>query len=209
MTDVRRVVLLAARRPGLELLRRMIASGGSYRVQAVWTHRLLPRSESSDRAVRPDFAAFESVCAQVRVPLHTADTRVESDTLAAGLACYDFDYLVSLSWRYAVRPDALGLAKVAAVNLHRGKLPAYAGAEPVRRMLEAGEKNAVITAHRMVETIDAGEVLAELEFPAKLRLGESMSEAAERVKEEITPHYFEALEMALKHINAQNRRGNA
>jgi methionyl-tRNA formyltransferase len=200
---VRTVAALLGRKTGLEMLRRMFGRPDVYSVRAVWTHPRLPLTESPERAMRPEFPEFERLCCEHRVPLHTVETRAEADALAAGLSRYRFDYLTSLSWRFAVRPDALGLARVACVNLHRGKLPEYPGAEPVRRMLEAGERYAVISAHEMAETVDSGPVLVAPKFPMRILPGETSAAAAERVKRELTPHYFDVLEQALAVVEAR------
>ncbi len=203
---MRTVAALLGRKTGLEMLRRILERPADYCVRAVWTHPRLPLTESAERAIRPEFAEFERLCREYRVPLHTVETRADADALATGLSRYKFDYLTSLSWRFTVRPDALRLAAVANVNLHRGKLPEYPGAEPVRRMLEDGEKYAVISAHEMAEVVDSGPVLVAARFPAAILPGESSAIAAERVKGELTPHYFEVLEQALAQI--ESRKGN-
>lgn len=200
---MRTVAALLGRRTGLEMLRRMLERPADYCVRAVWTHPRLPLTESPERAIRPEFAEFEQLCREHRIPLHTVETRAEADALASGLSRYQFDYLASLSWRFTVRQDALRLAKIACVNLHRGKLPEYPGAEPVRRMLEAGEKYAVISAHEMAEVVDSGPVLVAARFPAAILPGETSATAAERVKRELTPRYFEVLEQALALIEAR------
>ncbi|MCB0360696.1 MAG: hypothetical protein KDD44_13705, partial [Bdellovibrionales bacterium] len=103
------------------------------------THSRLPSSEDPLRSVRPEFLIYERLCSDHSIPLHSIDSRRDASVLAPLEPPLIFDFLVSVSWRFLVPERVYSRARIAAFNVHRGKLPQYAGAEPVLRALEAGE----------------------------------------------------------------------
>ncbi|MCP4594361.1 MAG: hypothetical protein GY842_26830 [bacterium] len=197
-----RLVLLAAREAGLATLRALAEDRRHREVCAVYTHRRRPLSEDPQRSERPEFAEYVELARGLSIPLHVVDTRAEARTLAGLEAYQPFDVLLSVSWRFAVPATMLGWPRVAPINLHRGRLPDYAGTEPVRRALEAGDRSVVVTAHRMIEEIDAGPVLTERTHPVGVRCGPTLADDVERIKSELLPLYpevaFEALELAVE-----------
>jgi methionyl-tRNA formyltransferase len=193
------VVGLLARPCGLVLFQ-WLTEQPRLAVRAVFTHSRLPSSEDPNRGLRPEFPEYWHLARRHDVPLFAVDRRDEADfsLILDGLPPYDV--LVSLSWRYWVPPAVLGRARLADINLHRGRLPEYGGAEPVRRMLEAGLDRAVITAHIMTAEIDRGEILAEVEHPMAVLEGETPDQAAERVKRDLEPLYPAAALRALNRL---------
>ncbi len=198
------VVVLAAREPGLRLLAWLAGQTGC-RVLAAFTHARLPRGEDPARGPRPDFPRFVELARRGGFPLHAVDRGDQAGELEPLLALPAVDFLLSLSWRYLVPPAALAKPRLAAINLHRGLLPAYGGAEPVRRMLADGRDQAVITAHLMSGEIDRGEVLCAHRQPMAMRPGETPATAACRVKAELVPHYPQVAADAINLVLA--RRG--
>ena len=51
----------------------------------------------------------------------------------------EFDFLISVSWRYLISPQVFEKAKIGSFNIHRGDLPKYAGVEPIKRALNNNE----------------------------------------------------------------------
>ncbi len=154
---------------------------------AVYTHGLRPKAEGGGE--RPELADYRKACTQAHVSLHVLDLP-ESRNLENHLPAEPFDILFSLSWRCLLSRAVLDRPRIAAINLHRGALPTYAGAEPVRRAIEAGEGRIAITAHRMVETVDAGEILdaAWLDI-GPLPAGLTAADYAENIKGRLIPLY--------------------
>jgi methionyl-tRNA formyltransferase len=187
--DKLRVVALVAGEPGLATLDGLPWDSGTIKLVAVYTHRWLPKSVDPDRRQRPEFGRYVEFSERQRIPLHVVDTPPQAERLE-GLALYrPIHVLLSVSWRYAVPPDVLRWARVAPINLHRGKLPDYAGAEPVRRALEAGEAAVTLTAHVMTDEIDAGPVLCERQHAVGTLRGPALTDDVERVKRELHPLY--------------------
>jgi methionyl-tRNA formyltransferase len=146
-----KVVALLARSHGLAALR---ALAGSHDVVRVFT----PGYEPGTNKVRPDVPQFIRF-ASALCPVYVANgLNPESEIREA---CHGADVLVSVNWRQKVPADVLALTRYGGVNLHRGKLPEYAGARPVERAIAADETLVWLTAHRMTDVIDGGPVLVE------------------------------------------------
>lgn len=175
------VVAYLARPAGLEVFEQLLADD-RFSVTKLFTHRRDPSGHE-----RPEYAEFYCLChrdpkANADIPIIDINSRREADKyLTYNDRC---DYLLSCSWKYLISPAQLKAARIAAINLHRGKLPKYAGAEPVRRALEDGEKSVTITAHRMTDVIDYGEVLAETDVTIE------HWEKVEWIKHRIIPLYW-------------------
>lgn len=191
-------VAFIAREPGLDLLETVLLNHPELKLQAVFTHGQLPKAEGG--GIRAELKAFKGLADRAGVPLHVLDlpeARDPSGLLPGG----SLDLLIALSWRCLIPPATLARFRLGGLNLHRGKLPDYAGAEPVRRAIEDGQRDIQLTAHRMTETIDEGEVLAT----EQLKIGPcpgglSTAEYAEDVKTRLAPLYAPLARHALDQI---------
>ena len=189
-----RTVALVGRDGGLSLLRNGLLDNGLVDLAGVFTHGKLPEAEGG--GPRPELSAYKSICAEHDIPLITIDSQ-EAKQVENHLPD-NLDLLVVLSWRFILRPAALQKPKVASINLHRGALPDYAGAEPVRRAIEVGETRAAITAHKMVEEVDMGPEIARvwLEIPL-LPPDVSSAAYAETVKKRLLELYAPLARLAI------------
>ena len=201
-----RVFAFLARAHGLAGFDALLGARDRFALVGVATHQRRPRSEDPRRGERDDFADYAER-ADLSVPLHCVDSRAQAQALNAWLEREPIDLFAAISWRRLIRPAQLAIPRLGGVNLHRGALPRYAGAEPVRRALEDGERVVEICAHILVEDVDAGPVLCRVRHP----VGDTDSDAplhvrTERIKRELTPHFgpllLEALDalIARKHV---------
>jgi len=192
------VICFVAREPGYRCLE-ALARSGRFRPRAVFSHRRKPASEDPERTEREDFRRFEDLCRERAVPMHVKDTFREAADLCELDQYEPFDFIVSCSWRFRIPLDALRKARLGTVNLHRGKLPDYRGAEPVKRALIDGRDRIVLSAHVMEEEYDTGRLLAEASIRAERRPGETIDRATDRLKAGLLPFYaqtmFEALDV--------------
>ena len=182
------VVGYLARDHGLSGLQALLQSD-RYTVVGLFTHRLLPRSEDPQRGERPEFSQYQQLCQQHDVPLWSIDNREEVGQIGAALADLKIDLNVSISWRFLIPPEHLALASMGGVNLHRGRLPQYAGAEPVKRMLLDEVADACISAHVLDVEIDAGEVLQEVTHTLTCGQDLPIADQVEQVKRDLTPYF--------------------
>lgn len=71
------------------------------------------------------------------------------------------DLGVIVAYGGLVREPLLSLPRLGWINLHFSALPQWRGAAPVQRALMAGEQRLGLTVFRLVEALDAGDVLAQ------------------------------------------------
>ncbi|MFT4553188.1 MAG: methionyl-tRNA formyltransferase [Chlamydiales bacterium] len=183
-----RVLAFLARHHGFNGLEHLFKDP-RFEVVAVVTHRRNPKSEDADRKERKDFCEFEMITTEHNTPLHFVDTNKEALSLGEKISTWDFDLIASISWRRLIPEEQLNQAKIAGVNLHRGKLPQYAGAEPIKQALLKKEKEIFIDAHILDKEIDNGKVLAQYCHPTSYRKVDSLEENISRLKRELTPHF--------------------
>ena len=200
-----RTVALLGRETGLSVLESALLNNDAVDLAGVITLGNLPKSEGGGR--RPELAAYERLCDNNHIPL-----TVLNFPEALNVEQYlpeNLDLMVVLSWRFIIRPAALERLAVGGINLHRGALPSYAGAEPVRRAIEAGEARTAITAHWLAEEIDMGPELARvwLDLPMAGTSSGSSAEQAERVKKSLFSLYAPLARLAIEAVKAGQPAG--
>lgn len=201
-----RTVALVARPPGLAILRDVLLNDRRLEVVAVFTHGSLPKAEGG--GTRDDLTAFRELCSQAGVPLIVADSK-EAAAIGDRMPAGELDLLLSLSWRNIVRPDVLQRFRLGTLNIHRGALPDFAGAAPVQRAIESAAPAVAITAHEMVETVDAGREIARVWLPIDpLGRGQSAGGYAEVVKDRLLPLYAPLCRLAIDAV-IEGRAGKA
>ena len=102
----------------------------NYQLLKVYTHKLKPKSEDSNKSERDDYRLFVEKCKESNIPLETVDSK--SDPIHDVPNC---DFIIEISWRYLIPEEIIKKASVLAFGIHRGKLPDYAGAEPIKQAL--------------------------------------------------------------------------
>lgn len=90
------------------------------------------------------------------------------------------DLGVIVAYGGLVREPLLSLPTHGWINLHFSELPRWRGAAPVQRALQAGEQRLGVTVFRLVEALDAGDVLSRdaLEFAPGTSAGAALTELA-------------------------------
>lgn len=189
-----KIVAFLARRPGLVVLQSLLQNP-DVEIAAVFTHGSLPKAEG--RTDRPEAEVFRELAERTHAAFHVVDGATAKDVHDL-LPTEPLDVLLSLSWRYLIPRRVIDRFSLGGVNLHRGALPAYAGAIPVQRAIEAGEKFVAITAHVMTEEVDAGREIARVWLPIAPYLDTDRPEnIAEVVKTRLEPLYAPLAQMAL------------
>lgn len=190
------VLAFLAREHGLSGLTALLESN-RYEPVCVITHRLLPLSEEPQRLQRPDFGEYQRLTAKHGIPLYSVDSKDDQELVEEALSEIPFDLIASISWRRLIPMSLIRRAPFGGVNLHRGRLPDYPGAEPIKQALLRGDKTVTISGHVLAEEIDAGEVLCEAVHPVSLSERLSQATNIERIKRQITPYFGPLLIQAL------------
>lgn len=79
----------------------------------------------------------------------------------AALRAFAPDVLVSIACPRVLGEPVLAVPRVAALNVHGGRLPAYRGMHSAFWQLYQGETTGVTTVHIMAPAVDAGPIVAE------------------------------------------------
>jgi methionyl-tRNA formyltransferase len=94
--------------------------------------------------------------------LHVADFHEENCRTALRERAPDLGVLAGT---YILRPEVFEIPRLGCINLHSGKAPEYRGAAPAFWELYNGEHEVGITVHRVVASLDAGDIIAQETFP--------------------------------------------
>jgi folate-dependent phosphoribosylglycinamide formyltransferase PurN len=137
------------------------------------------------------YGAFKVAGALLQIPLSVGRrarerklrclrvTNVNDPKVLAAAEAFAPDVLVSIICPQRIRPPLLDLPTRGSINVHPSLLPAFAGRAPHFWAMCKGEAEIGITAHRMTEEFDAGEILAQRRF--RLRPGQSAFAALRRL----------------------------
>ena len=194
------VIAFLAREHGLNGLQALLNST-RYRLLALATHRLLPKSEDIHRSERVEFAEYRALTERYEIPLFTIDYTSEQQKFEEYLKQISFDLIASISWRRLIPSTILCQAKLGGVNLHRGKLPHYPGAEPIKQALLNGDSSIYISAHVLTDIIDGGRVLYDYQHIVSEELKElSLDMKIARLKQELTPYFGPLLIQAMDEL---------
>ena len=74
-----------------------------------------------------------------------------------------------------------------AFGIHRGKLPEYTGAEPIKQALLQNENEIILSAHYLDSLIDTGKTITRISHPVNYDSSFSIDKNIQRLRDEITP----------------------
>ena len=134
------------------------------------------------------------------IPLYTINKLNEKSILDNFALQCNYDFLISISWRFLISPQVFSKSKIGSINLHRGDLPKYAGVEPIKRALKNYEKFIHISCHNISKNFDEGKVIFESTHPTNYDISMSLDENVERLKREITPYFPQLTIKSLKFL---------
>ncbi len=100
---------------------------------------------------------------------------------------------VVVSYGVILKPELLQLWPKGLINAHASLLPLYRGAAPIQRAIRDGQTETGITIMRIVEQLDAGDIL--LKKPTPIGPLENSGVLRERLAELSGPALLEALEL--------------
>ena len=175
------IVGFLSRHHGFDALSALIKSQ-NYKIIKVYTHKLNPKSQDPQRSIRMDYELFVKKCADNSIPLTAIDSM--NDEI---IDFPDCDYIIEISWRYIIPNNIIKKARIAAFGIHRGKLPDFPGAEPIKQALLNGEKKIVLSAHYLEKYIDVGGVISTIDFPVNYNDDRHLDINIQTIRDEITP----------------------
>ena len=174
------IVGFLSRPHGFNVLSTLVESK-EYKIIHIFTHKLNPKSQDPNRSIRNDYPMFEDLCKEKEIPLTAVDSKEDI------LIVPNCDFIIEISWRYLIPQDIVKKSKIGAFGIHRGKLPQYAGAEPIKQALENHEKEIILSAHQLADEIDMGGTITSISHPVNYNEDKSLDENIQRLRDEITP----------------------
>ncbi|MBL8731346.1 MAG: methionyl-tRNA formyltransferase [Planctomycetes bacterium] len=75
------------------------------------------------------------------------------------------DIGVVISYGVILKPELIALPKLGMINAHASLLPLYRGAAPIQRAIRDGQAETGVTIMRIIEQLDAGDVLLQERTP--------------------------------------------
>lgn len=153
-------------------LRALVASG--HEIVGVLTREDAPLGRKRVLTPSPVAVAAE----ELGIPTFRANTL--SDEATAWVRALTPDLGVIVAYGGLVREPLLSLPVLGWINLHFSELPRWRGAAPVQRALQAGEQRLGVSVFRLVEALDAGDILTRdsREFPPGTSAGQALTELA-------------------------------
>ena len=171
----------------------------NYKILKVFTHKLKPKSEDPNRKERDDYHLFVEKCNENKIPLEAIDSKLQPITEVP-----DCDFIVEISWRYLILEDIVKKTSILAFGVHRGKLPEYAGVEPIKHALNNNEKEIILSAHHLEEKIDVGGTISTISHPVNYNKSNTLEENIQRLREEITPLFTDIVKNTIKkHVDKE------
>jgi methionyl-tRNA formyltransferase len=91
--------------------------------------------------------------------------RLRDPAAMAAIAQWQPDLGVVVAYGKLIPPGLLTVPRFGMINVHASLLPKYRGASPVHRAVIDGERETGVTIMRVVEALDAGDMLAKASRP--------------------------------------------
>ena len=185
-----RCIGLVARQHGFASISNLVEKFQNFKITAIFTHKFNPKSYDPEQRIRSDFNKFQKFAEEYDIPFFTVDSKDENEKLNSFVKKNEFDFLISISWRYLIPKPVFQKARIGTFNIHRGDLPKYAGVEPIKRAIENNEDKTYVCSHIVDENFDEGKVICKASHPINYNSNKSKEENIERLKYEITPFFL-------------------
>jgi len=175
------IVGFLSRPHGYSVLKELIKNK-NIDIKKIFTHSLNPASQDPTRSIRTDFPLFKKICAENKIKLEKIDSKEDKN-----VEIPECDYIIEVSWRYFIPKEISLKAKKKSFGIHRGKLPDYAGSEPIKQALLKNENYIILSVHDLLADIDMGKVINEIKYPTNYDSTKTLDENIQRLRNEITP----------------------
>jgi len=190
------IVGFLSRSHGLNVLTNL-GKMNEFKFLKIYTHKYNPKSQDLNQGVRDDYKLFVNECKKLSIPL------IEIDSKSTQIVdCPECDYIIEISWRYIIPYKVVKKSKIGTFGIHRGKLPDYAGAEPIKQALKNNEKKIILSAHKLEPKIDSGDVITTLVYELENELSNSnIEKKIQEIRDSITPLFSEIVLDTIKILN--------
>ena len=127
-----------------------------HEVRAVYTQP--DRPEGRGRQLKPSAVKSLAIANSLEVlqPITLKDESVQ-----ASLKGFNADLLIVVAYGLILPKVVLEVPRLGCINVHASLLPAWRGAAPVQRAIEAGDQESGVTLMQMDEGLDTGNILLQ------------------------------------------------
>lgn len=133
---------------------------------------------------RPAEHSLKAACGQFGIPF-VRIANINSREFREHLISTGVDLIISVSCPQILRKKILSTPEFGCINVHYGLLPDYRGMYPSFWVLANGEEKTGVSVHYMVEKVDAGDILVQIEEP--IRNDDTFYSLVGRLKSTIGP----------------------
>ena len=117
---------------------------------------IIHKNYESENLAKDFYKPINKLCSLYKIKL------IESDNLSdIKDRIKNFDVGICVGYMNILRKDFFEIPNYGIFNLHCGKLPKYRGRAPISRTIKNGDKDLVITLHKMDEGVDSGDIAVE------------------------------------------------
>ncbi|MCW8331526.1 hypothetical protein MD588_22270 [Photobacterium sp. SDRW27] len=107
---------------------------------------------------------FEAQLGAVSIPVFYVEN--DDEKAVKHLDTWQTDLLIVFNCGKILSSTVFDFATYGTVNLHAAALPHYRGPHPIYWQIRSGEKQLLLTAHRVTQKIDSGDILAQ--YPVEI-----------------------------------------
>jgi methionyl-tRNA formyltransferase len=163
----------------------------------IYTHKYNPKSQDLTKGVRKDYQLFVNECKKLSIPLVSIDSKSTEI-----VDCPECDFIIEVSWRYIIPSKIVKKSKIETFGIHRGKLPNYAGSEPIKQALQNNEKEIILSAHKLEPKIDSGDVITTSTYHlTDYSTKKNTENRIQEIRDAITPLFSIVVLNAIKILN--------
>ncbi|MFY2158382.1 methionyl-tRNA formyltransferase [Cytobacillus firmus] len=132
---------------GKDCVQRLIAEG--YTISFILTHKEL------------DSNSVDTFAKEQNIKFSYKDARKYMDVIKEEIADLNFEYLISVNYRYIIPKEIFEMPNYA-INIHGSLLPKYRGRTPHVWSIINGEEFSGITSHIIEESVDTGDIIEQI-----------------------------------------------
>lgn len=131
-----------------------------YNVVAVVTQPDRPKGRKGDLTPPPVKVAAMAHDLPVLQP-----EKVRTEEAMAELEALDIDLLITAAYGQLLPKRLLDMPRLGCINVHASLLPRWRGGAPMHRAIIEGDKESGVTIMRMVQAMDAGDIITQTVVP--------------------------------------------
>lgn len=131
-----------------------------YNVVAVVTQPDRPKGRKGDLTPPPVKVAAMAHGLPVLQP-----EKVRTEEAMAELEALDIDLLITAAYGQLLPKRLLDMPRLGCINVHASLLPRWRGGAPMHRAIIEGDKESGVTIMRMVQAMDAGDIITQTVVP--------------------------------------------